>query len=314
MWAGFAGLFWGQLVLAQSIHRVEGQITPPSKAASLPVILLRYDSNIKDAPPMSPLARTSTDSDGRFFFNDVQAEAGISYLIGYLFEGQRIASKPFSLNQPTVRIDLQLPSIREGLDAAIIRRSALVLHQIPEAVRITEIISLENPTQNTLDGSKTPWEKQLPEQAMNFQSFTNQADTQINEQNGTVQILFSVPPGRAEVLFEYEIPAASNQVSFKHYFWQQERSLELITPENSLVAEIAGQSFSEKPQLFNQRQYRVLSFFLPQDQNYALIKLSNLPLPKVYFVFILGVILLILLAGLAYGFMKVKKSTAPQPP
>jgi hypothetical protein len=101
-------------------------------------------------------ARTTTDQDGRFVFEELPVDPGLIYLAGaqcdgIVYPGRRIRLSP---EQPHAQDVLKVQEAIAGPNPLVIRDYTLTLEPEPGALRVTETMLIENPEPRTYVGTQ----------------------------------------------------------------------------------------------------------------------------------------------------------------
>ena len=236
------------LLFAQKTYIIQGKIISSlekEKLNNIPIVLLKQNPNIN--PPLFPIARATTDEQGGYFFENIENEEGSKYLIGALIQGNRIASKAITLGKTPVQI-LNIEFLAEKkkitLDTSLIEYTnrVLVFHLLKDKIRITEIIQIQNHSDQTIYSQDQPLKLLLPADYQNFSSF------QIKEEILKVQIkedyallFFQVPPNKSELYVEYDLPFLG-QLTYTHPSFSQENTpLNLVFDQRYLSVVALGE-------------------------------------------------------------------------
>ena len=84
----------------EELYTIQGKIVSSlsgKEITNIPIVLLRFDANIQDAPPVTPIQRSQSNEKGEYIFKGIKKEENIEYLIGALIQGQRVSSKRIQL-------------------------------------------------------------------------------------------------------------------------------------------------------------------------------------------------------------------------
>ena len=87
---------------SEKFYTIQGKIISnlsEKELTNIPVVLLKFDASIQDAPPMIPIQKSQTNEKGEYYFAGVKKEAEIEYLIGALIQGNRISSNRIQLKE-----------------------------------------------------------------------------------------------------------------------------------------------------------------------------------------------------------------------
>lgn len=202
-------------LVAQENYQIKGKILsdlPKENLKDIPVVLLKFQP--ESTPPMFPVARSQTNQQGEYLFENIDAQEKDLYLIGALILGNRISSEPIKLgNQKLQTINIEFfesknqENISLDLNAIQYTNRLLIFHLLEGLIRITEIIQLQNTSNKIVSSKEEPLHIALPKNYQNFTSFQVKEEILTNElQEGVALLTFQVPPDRSELYFEYDLP------------------------------------------------------------------------------------------------------------
>ena len=166
----------------EELYTIQGKIVSSlsgKEITNIPIVLLRFDANIQDAPPVTPIQRSQSNEKGEYIFKGIKKEENIEYLIGALIQGQRVSSKRIQLKnnlQEILNIEyFGTPSlakeIRYNLKKINYLGNLFVFNLLKNKIRITEVIYLQNESETFISSQKNPLKRKLPKLQKNFQTF-----------------------------------------------------------------------------------------------------------------------------------------------
>ena len=202
-------------LFAQNTYSIKGKILsdlPIKQLQAIPVVLLKFQP--ESTPPMFPVTRSKTNEKGEYLFENIKATQKEQYLIGALILGNRISSEVVTLNNQkiqTINMEFFNPennkNISFDLNAIEYTNRLLIFHLVKNFIRITEIIQLQNNSNQIISSQKQPLHIVLPEKYQNFASFKIKEEnlTSIVQENKAL-LTFEVPPAQSDLYFEYDLP------------------------------------------------------------------------------------------------------------
>lgn len=158
------------------------------------------------------VARTTSDSEGRFLFEELPVDQGLQYLPGATLDGIHYPGPRLSLSpdRPSAQVVLKIRETIAEPSPLVIRDYDLVIRPEPGALRVTETMVIENPQPATYVG-RTPHGGAEPvtlqlgipldfERVTFDQEFYGRGFSLINE-----KLVTSIPwtPGQRELRFTY---------------------------------------------------------------------------------------------------------------
>ena len=207
--------------------RVYGKVKAPQNSKipdqGLDVVLLKFGVDQSgQIQTQGPVARSKTDANGLFEFQEFSPDANAAYRIGSRFEGSLISSDYVFLakNQKEQYVEVIVPSIVESIEALKIGNSAIFI-ELSELGKlwITEAIYVKNPLNATVSAVKNPFEMQLIDVPEKFQMLSEQPHFKNFEQFGkTLRLFKTFHSGENAVAFRYQISAPLGEHRLtKHY-------------------------------------------------------------------------------------------------
>lgn len=291
-------------VNAQSTYRVEGTLYQSSgqPAADQPVVLLEI--TMSETPTVEPVRETRTGTAGDYRFSVIPTAKNVFYRVSARVRGQEIGSEPFRLseNNAVETVDLHIPDMYEGIHHLVFQKEIIIIDTLEEAVRITEIIAVENPKDGMVNAKKIPFKMKLPNSARNFQQFERRRGVDVRVEQGYVIAELSLPPGRSQIVFAYEIPAANGSLNLENHMPPGLNALEVTTADEHLIinpdiSNLAQVEITQTEKKVGQRIYYSKIISPVSNQESIPIRIENIPLSQKRAVFPAVFLLAVLIAG-----------------
>lgn len=104
-----------------------------------------------------PIARTTTDQAGQFEITGLPVDEDLVYLPGANRDGIHYPGIRFRLSaeRPSATVDLKVHDSMQAPSPLVIRRQEVLIETQPGALRVTESLVIDNPTQMTYVGKST---------------------------------------------------------------------------------------------------------------------------------------------------------------
>ena len=298
---------------------VIGKITVPAGKSpdNVPVALLRLDPEIKEGPPMSPIGRTATDADGNYKFADIQIEKDILYIVGILFEKERLSSEAFdfSIENPK-RVDFTIAESISDATKLIFLRNSLVLNYSVDGHKmiVTAFYNFLNAAHPLkLDLRENPITIALPEGTTDPVFFPNDGDNSVINFTEREARLGLVAPGETgQVIFEYAIPVpAFPPFDLEIPMPPTLTEFEIFYPLDAVEAEIGDLSIIPTPQFFGKKEYNIKTVKGLKNPKTMTVKISSLPNRQENIAIFVGVISAVFIfGGLIFIFFRLRKARA----
>lgn len=148
-----------------------------------------------------------TGADGIATFAGLAKGQGQAYRPRVVHEGATYATTPFQLepdrgHECVVRI---FPTTRR-LESVLLVRGQAIIELRPERMHVTMQLDLANIAEETYVFPEGGLAIRLPPGATAFQAQESMADQRLTAEDGSLRIRGSIPPGRAAMVFGYDLP------------------------------------------------------------------------------------------------------------
>ena len=237
----------------EELYIIQGKIISnlsKKELTNIPVVLLKFDASIQDAPPIIPIQKSQTNEKGEYYFAGVKKEAEIEYLIGALIQGNRISSNRIQLKENQQEIlNLEyfgIPSlekeIRYNLKKINYLGNLFVFNLLKNKIRITEVIYLQNESEGFISSQKNPLKIKLPELQENFQTFEIKNEKlNVTLEENFAALTYTVPSGESNLYFEYDLPMNKDSLNYTQPFLKKNNSVSILYDPRYLEVEVIGQ-------------------------------------------------------------------------
>lgn len=286
------------LVAMEKIHRIEGRVNSADGTPSVGTTVVLMKITMSRQASVVPVGNKKTDISGQVKFEVEASEEKVFYRLNVLLDDQVIGSDPMRPKggESLVSFHIRLPETIEGVEQLNFQRNILIFDLMADAVRITEILNLENPTQNSVDIRKHPFSKSIPGNLYNFQVLEGKTGFDISLTEGKINFSLVVPPGRHQLFYSYHLPAGSDLI-FNSSLPPNLKEVELIVPGNTLDVsfENTRETIVKSMKQSNNRTYSSQLLKLDSPRQMVGIHIKNLPMSQkqlFYPAIILGIILL----------------------
>ena len=211
------------LSIANEFYTIQGKIIADENidVSGAPVVLLKYQfSKVQDSIPMFPIQKSQTNYLGEYIFHNIIADSESLYLIGTRINGERLSSEMIPLKgERILQLDIHLPQAFYIADQLSLKNHALVINSLESGIVVTEILTIENLTEENISSSKYSLEVNLPEQAEDFKYIPDkQKFVLANLNENTINFQFNLPPGKHQIFYEYSFFFRKNIFSWNYYF------------------------------------------------------------------------------------------------
>ena len=221
---------------------VEGQIEGHPEAATT-VMLLQFRLNAEGQPEGGPIGRTETKAGGTYLFKDVPIDPDSVYRLGTRIAGRLVGSDPFTFKQGETRIvfNLRVPDVKSDPSALNARELLWIGEPSPGLLRTTEVLHLENSSQDLIDLERAPLELPIPADARHLEMLRLDLEDGQHERLGAKLLISGrVPPGTHAIAFRYLVPAPFGAVSWTRSYGFPIGALRVLSPNGVVQAEGEG--------------------------------------------------------------------------
>lgn len=224
---------------AQETLKVTGRVIPPHgyqiPQEELTVVLLKYRLNQQgNLQPLGPLARTQTQTSGQFSFDIVPLDSNAAYQIGSRFQGNLVSSNYFFMKpgEAVIQVNLVIPGISEDVDQLSVPRVAIIVELGVGSIQVTEVLNIDNATQNTIDTSKNPLVFKIPSSFTDFNMMGDSADSGKSFEllGQELHYFHQFPPGTSTIAFRYQFNVPFGQMTLMKEFTKPFQTGRVLIP------------------------------------------------------------------------------------
>jgi hypothetical protein len=172
-----------------------------------------------------------TDESGVCDFDGLKTDTRHSYRVNVPYQGARYSSTPFRLDSEKgqrVRV-VRLPTTNDDRRVfQVLGRTMIEFRD--ERAHITQEVRLSNLGDSTYVFPEGGLEIPLPEGFKAFDTMAVMTDQQLTATDGGLQVTGSIPPGRANLMWTYDVPASGTSLTL-------EQSVPFATMEYQVVSD-----------------------------------------------------------------------------
>lgn len=235
---------WATPVPAQEefpTGRITGSIEGADEGADFSgtkVVLMQFKVNEKGVPNSDPVQVQEATAEGSYTFEDVPVDPDAVYQIGARFNGRMMGSDPFTFpdGKREVRLDLRLPQLTSDASGVRIAEALLAVEPKRGAVWLTEVLHIDNPTGNVIEGVRSPLELRLPAGAERVEVLRQDLEEADHKRAGAKLLLYgNLSPGRSTLAFRYLLSVPLGTVSLEKAYPYPVRTITVLVPEGNLT-------------------------------------------------------------------------------
>lgn len=311
-------LLWSGLnLLAQEAGNpleINGQVQIPAGVTlppeGLDVVLIKFVLNdAGDVVPAGPVARTKSDSDGRFRFENPPRDERAGYRLGTRYEGNLYSSEVFFMRpeQLQITVDISLPSTSFETDSLEFVESSLFLESNIDQLVVTEVISIRNATENNILTTETPLLLELPGSQENFRVLEDGPET-YQQEGSQLRWTRNFPPGDTQLIFQYTLSTFLGSYTLTKRYPHPLDRVSIFTPAKRLEVRSTQVSF-QGSQTFGEVEF--LSWRAQaSDVSQLELRISNIPVDSRNYAFVGLAVFLTLLLAVGWFFWRRLPRTA----
>lgn len=191
--------------------RVSGRILgvkPGESVKGAKVVLVQFTLDAQGQPQGQPIQMKEADANGAYAFDNVPVDARSVYQLGTRIGGNLIPSESFTFpeGQRVVTLNLRVPEVVTDSTSLRIAQALIALEPQVGAVWVTDVVHLENPTQNVIDGTQTPIELLVPQNAENLEVIRQDQQQGSHQRLGNKLLIFgNLRPGITTIAVRYRM-------------------------------------------------------------------------------------------------------------
>ena len=302
-------LNWTDLAAEESNNpiSIEGQVRVPqgvSFSEGLDVVLIKFVLDPSgEVVPAGPVERIKTDDIGRFRFENPPRDDQAGYRLGTRFEGNLYSSEVFFMRpeKQLINVDIRLPSTSFDTSTLVFSESSLFLESNIDQLIVTEVISIQNPTEDNILSTQSPLLMELPNAHENFSVLEDGPETY--QQKGTqLRWTRGFPPGDTQLLFQYTIPVfLGSHLLQKRYAHPLDR-VSIFTPAKRLDVSSSQLTFQGN-QTFGDVDFLAWRA-QASDASLLEIRISDIPVDSRNYAFVSLAVFLTLLLAVGWFFWR----------
>lgn len=298
-----------------AMGRVTGRIVGGKAGESLKgakVVLVRFTLDASGTPQGSPIQIQEADADGAYVFENVPIDTHSVYQLGTRLDGTLIPSESFTFpdGKHTVTLNLRIPQVVADSSSLRIANALLALEPQVGAVWVTDVVHLQNPTQDVIQDVQTPLELQVPPEAENLDVIRHDPPGSHQRLGNKLLLYGNLHPGITTVAVRYRLPALLGGVTLEKTYPRLVSQLTVLVPSGQL--RVASEHLDPRqPQVLEGQSYDVWEGANLAPQSVVRITASGVPLRQAWllvpFALFLGV-----MAGVVFWYLRRLPPAAPR--
>ena len=203
--------------------------------------------------------------------------------------------------QQLITVDIRLPSTSFDTSVLVFSESSLFFESNIDQLIVTEVISIQNPTEDNILSTQSPLLMELPNAHENFRVLEDGPETY--QQKGTqLRWTRGFPPGDTQLLFQYTIPVfLGSHLLQKRYAHPLDR-VSVFTPVKRLDVNSSQLTFQGN-QTFGDVDFLAWRA-QASDASLLEIRISNIPVDSRNYAFVSLAVFLTLLLAVGWFFWR----------
>ncbi len=191
--------------------RVSGRILglkPGDSVQGAKVVLVKFTLDAQGTPQGQPIQMKEADASGGYAFDNVPIDGRSVYQLGTRIGGNLIPSESFTFpeGQRVVTLNLRVPEVVTDSTSLRIAQALIALEPQVGSVWVTDVVHLENPTKNVIDGTQTPIELQVPQNAENLEVIRQDPPQGTHQRLGNKLLIYgNLRPGISTIAVRYRM-------------------------------------------------------------------------------------------------------------
>ena len=228
---------WGQTL---PTGKVVGSIIgakPSESVKGAKVVLIRFMLDAEGKPKGNPIQTQEADGNGAFEFSNVPVDPHSLYQLGTRLGGALVPSETFTFpaGQRIVRLNLRVPELVADSSSMRIAEALVALEPQVGGAWVTEVVHLENPTRNLIEGEKSPLQLAIPSGAGPVEMLRmDQAGGSHSREGNTLLVRGNLRPGRTTVAFRYRLAARLGSLSLEKSYPYAVEQMVVLAPTGSV--------------------------------------------------------------------------------
>jgi hypothetical protein len=203
--------------------------------------------------------------------------------------------------QQPITVDIRLPSTSFVTSALVFSKSSLFFESNIDQLVVTEVISVQNPTEDNILSTQSPLLMELPNAHENFRVLEDGPETYQQEGN-QLRWTRGFPPGDTQLLFQYTIPVfLGSHLLQKRYAHPLDR-VSVFTPVKRLDVNSSQLTFQGN-QTFGDVDFLAWRA-QASDASLLEIRISNIPVDSRNYAFVSLAVFLTLLLAVGWFFWR----------
>jgi len=220
--------------------KVSGRILglkPGESGKGAKVVLVKFTLDEKGQPQGNPIQMQDADANGGYTFENVPIEAHSLYQLGTRIDGNLVPSESFTFpeGKRTITLNLRVPEIVTDNTSVRIVQALIALEPQVGSVWVTDVVHMENPTKNVIEGTKTPLELTVPENAENLEVIRQDQQQGSHQRLGSKLLIFgNLQPGITTVAYRYRMPVLLGTLTIEKSYPRAVSEMIVLSPAGML--------------------------------------------------------------------------------
>jgi hypothetical protein len=242
--------------------KVSGRILglkPGVSGKGAKVVLVRFTLDDKGQPQGNPIQMQDADAGGAYTFENVPIESHSLYQLGTRVDGTMIPSESFTFpeGKRTITLNLRVPEVVTDNSSVRIAQALIALEPQVGSVWVTDVVHLENPTQNVIDGVRTPLELMVPPNAEQLEVIRQDQQQGTHQRVGSKLLVFgNLQPGITTVAYRYRVPVLLGTLNLEKTYPRAVTEMLVLSPAGMLKVS-SDRLDARQPRVIEKQSYDV---------------------------------------------------------
>jgi len=272
--------------------------------STLQVVLLRHRLDAEGKPRSSQVKKVNAGPDGSFSFDSIYVDSQSIYQLGTRLRDQGVGSETFTFpdGEQAVVLNIHFPKLVTDSTGVMIDEALIAVDARKAGAMITEVVHLNNPTDNQIDARKTPFTFSLPTGAEHVNMLSMGMVNGENEQVGDKLLLYGqLKPGRSTIAYRYTRKASLGTFSLAKTYPFETKVVNVLSPQGSI--RLGGERMHpQEPRMLENVQYDTWSTRELAQGEMLNLEISGLPAQQELFVIpVAGFLALMAAVVVLYG-------------
>jgi hypothetical protein len=279
------------------------------------VVLVRFTLDANGQPKGAPVQMKDADANGSYVFENVPVDAHSVYQLGTRIDGNLIPSESFTFpdDHRTITLNLRVPEIVTDSTSVRIVQALIALEPQVGAVWVTDVVHLENPTKDVIEGVQTPLELSVPSDAQNVEVIHQDQQQGTHQQVGDKLLIFgNLQPGVTTIAVRYRMPVQLGNLTLAKIYPRPVAEMVVLAPAGLLKVS-SDRLDARQRQTIEGQSYDVWGGANLAPQGVVRISASGVPMQQAWLLVPFGLFLVIMAAVVFWYVRKRLPASSPQP-